>query len=90
MQSLTITVKGRVQGVCFRAYTQKTARQLDITGQVKNQIDGSVEIQATANEKDLQKFVQWCHSGPLLAKVTEVTVTQLTTVTKYINFEIID
>jgi len=75
MQHLKIIVKGRVQGVSFRFYTKKTAKQLNITGTVRNHADGYVEIQATGKQQDMQAFVQWCHKGPLLAKVKTVTVT---------------
>ena len=78
MQYLKIVVKGRVQGVSFRFYTQKTAKQLNITGTVKNHSDGYVEIQATGEQQDMQEFVQWCHRGPSFAKVETVTVTPVT------------
>lgn len=58
MQYLKIIVKGRVQGVSFRFYTQKTAKQLNILGAVKNRTDGSVEIQAAGEQQDMQEFVQ--------------------------------
>lgn len=90
MQSRKIVVKGRVQGVYFRAYTKKAAKQFNITGTVKNRTDGSVEIQAKATAQNMQKFVQWCHAGPLLAKVTQVTVMQLADAVEFGSFEIID
>ncbi|NJA04345.1 acylphosphatase [Methylococcaceae bacterium WWC4] len=71
---LHIIVKGRVQGVYFRAYTQKQAVKLNLSGFVRNLSDGSVEIVASGHPDDLQKLVAWCHKGPLLAKVAELVV----------------
>jgi len=73
-ECLHIIVKGRVQGVYFRAYTQKQAVKLNVKGFVRNLADGSVEIVATGHPEDLQKLLAWCHKGPMLAKVSEVIV----------------
>jgi len=84
-----ITVKGRVQGVFFRASTQKKASQLDIIGAVKNAPTGDVEIIATGEKQAMQKFIKWCHKGPLAAKVTEVVVEPLTDSIEHTGFTII-
>ncbi|BCG62842.1 MAG: acylphosphatase [Methyloprofundus sp.] len=90
MQTVKIIVQGRVQGVYFRAYTRKTALKLSITGTVKNRSDGHVEIIATANTMAMEDFIKWCHKGPLLAKVTDVSISPLTTVESFNSFDIID
>lgn len=69
---LHIIVKGRVQGVYFRAYTQKQAVKLNISGFVRNLGDGDVEIVASGDPDALRKLVSWCHKGPVLAKVSHV------------------
>jgi len=51
--SLTATVRGRVQGVFFRAFVQRLARQLGISGYVRNLPDGSVEIRAEGEKSQL-------------------------------------
>ncbi len=73
-KTVNIIVSGQVQGVCFRASTQKIARRLDVSGWVKNLPDGRVAIQASAEAEALSEFVTWCHRGPSLASVTEVVV----------------
>ncbi|WFP48874.1 acylphosphatase [Methylomonas sp. EFPC3] len=83
-----IIVKGRVQGVYFRAYTQKQAVKLNLSGFVRNLADGSVEIVASGHSEELQKLVAWCHRGPLLAKVGEVTVTPHHSDEHFAGFEI--
>ncbi|NOQ17362.1 MAG: acylphosphatase [Methyloprofundus sp.] len=90
MQTVKIIVQGRVQGVYFRAFTRKTALKLSITGTVKNRADGHVEIIATADIIAMEDFIKWCHKGPLLAKVTDVSVSPLTTVEHFNGFDIID
>lgn len=56
-------VSGRVQGVYFRATTQATARQLGLTGWVRNLPDGRVEGVACGEGKQLDKLVTWLQ-GP--------------------------
>ncbi len=73
--SLHIIVKGRVQGVYFRAYTQKQAVKLNLSGFVRNLGNGDVEIVAHGENQALQQLVTWCHKGPILAKVKEVIAT---------------
>lgn len=83
-----IVVKGRVQGVYFRAYTQKQAVKLNLSGFVRNLADGNVEIVACGEASSLQSLVSWCHKGPLLAKVTEVIVSKHHNDEGFIDFEI--
>ena len=53
----TIIVTGRVQGVGYRSFTCHEAKKAGVTGYVKNELDGSVYIEAEGNEKSLDKFV---------------------------------
>lgn len=69
-----IQVFGRVQGVCFRAYAHKKARNLGLAGYVKNLPDESVFLEAEGEEGALQTFVEWLHHGPPAARVTQVAV----------------
>ena len=72
---LQIVVRGKVQGVYFRRDTQIEARRLGVVGTVANQEDGSVIIEAEADELRLEALVTWCHNGPEMANVTEVQLT---------------
>lgn len=85
---LHIIVKGRVQGVYFRAYTQKQAVKLNLSGFVRNLPDGTVEIVAAGHPEDLQKLVAWCHKGPILAKVSQVVVNAYDGSEVFADFEI--
>jgi len=87
-QSLHIIVKGRVQGVCFRAATQKQAIKLNVSGFARNLADGNVEIVAKGDAEALRILVSWCHKGPMLAKVTEVVVNPYPVESEFIDFEV--
>jgi len=71
-KAVQLKIKGIVQGVFFRQSTIEKARELDITGWVRNCEDGSVELEAEGDENLLKAFVQWCHRGPRNAKVADV------------------
>ena len=65
-------VTGRVQGVCFRMFTQRQAEINDLTGWVRNLPDGRVEVMAFGNEQQLDKLNNWLKSGPSMAQVTDL------------------
>ncbi len=88
MKTVSIQVKGRVQGVYFRVFTQKQANKLGINGFVKNCPDGSVYIEAQGEKQALDQLIAWCHKGPLMAKVTEVDIQPLTETVSYDGFTI--
>ena len=68
-----LNIKGKVQGVWYRASAKEVADKLNITGWVKNEIDGSVTIVAEGEEEQLREFIKWCHKGPANARVESVT-----------------
>ncbi|MCG3203008.1 MAG: Acylphosphatase [Gammaproteobacteria bacterium] len=65
-------VSGRVQGVCYRAFAQREARRLGVTGWVRNLPDGRVEVTAAGPPVALEEFRRWLHRGPPQAVVREV------------------
>ncbi len=77
MKTVSIIVSGKVQGVWYRQSTKEKATELGVTGNVRNQPDGSVAIVATGSSNQLDQFIEWCHQGPLRAHVTHVEVTEL-------------
>lgn len=70
-----IHITGHVQGVSFRASAAIIAQQLAINGFIRNEDDGSVYVEVEGESKNLEKFISWCHTGPRLAKVENVEVT---------------
>ena len=69
-----VHVTGHVQGVFFRAWTQGEARELGISGWVRNCPDGSVEAHLTGEEGDVARMIQRLQRGPSNARVEDVTV----------------
>ncbi|MCX8172527.1 MAG: acylphosphatase [Archaeoglobaceae archaeon] len=83
MKALEIYVSGVVQGVGFRYYTAKIAKELGIKGFVKNLSDGRVYIYAVGEEKALEKFISSVRHGPPLAVVRDVEIKEA----KILEFE---
>ncbi|RYD88970.1 MAG: acylphosphatase, partial [Sphingobacteriales bacterium] len=83
-----ITVKGKVQGVSFRAGSKAVADQLGIKGIVTNKANGDVFIEAEADDMMMDMFLEWCHEGAEHAVVTAVEVND-GELKNYRNFEVI-
>ncbi len=66
-------VSGRVQGVSFRAATQREAQRLGLAGWVRNTHTGQVELLAQGEADVLNALESWLHRGPPAARVTSVT-----------------
>ena len=72
LSTISIIVKGKVQGVFFRQSTREKATELGLKGEVKNEADGSVAIIATGLEPQLTALIEWCKKGPPKAMVASV------------------
>jgi acylphosphatase len=57
-------ISGRVQGVGFRYFAQRAARDLGVTGWTRNLDDGRVEVHANGVVKVLDEFEAWLRKGP--------------------------
>ena len=77
LQTISITVKGKVQGVFFRQRSKEKALMLGITGKVMNLQNGDVEIIATGTDEQLNKFTEWCMQGPPKAQVDSIKIKDL-------------
>lgn len=71
---VNIKLTGKVQGVTFRETTKYVADQSGIRGFVRNEKDGSVYIEAEAEQWELDSFIEWCNEGPDRAKVEHCEV----------------
>ena len=67
-------MRGRVQGVFFRAETRARAQSLGVAGWVRNTPDGSVEAVFEGDPDRVDSMVEWCRRGPAGAVVDEVEV----------------
>ena len=88
METVNLLIKGKVQGVFYRASARDKAMELGITGWVKNTPDGNVEIVASGDKESLEKFIEWCHKGPSRALVSGLTMKETDT-NNFSDFQIL-
>ncbi len=69
-----VYLSGRVQGVGFRAFVRRNAKRLGVAGWVKNLPDGRVEALIYGDEEDVDELVSSMETGPSLAQVDEIEV----------------
>jgi len=85
-QARKYVVRGRVQGVGFRFFTENVANRLRLTGYVKNCADGSVEAYAVGNAAALEEFKTHLAEGPRSARVDQVQEFEEQVQTSYRRF----
>jgi acylphosphatase len=72
-----LRIEGRVQGVGYRYGMQAKARELGISGWVRNCRDGSVEAVISRDDMRLiDEMIAWAQQGPRLADVTRIQVSE--------------
>jgi acylphosphatase len=76
MKTYRVIVYGRVQGVGFRAFIYKQARNLLLKGYVKNMSNGTVQIVLQGPEKQINQLVELAKDGPSLSNVTNIKITE--------------
>ncbi|HSD99295.1 MAG TPA: acylphosphatase [Burkholderiales bacterium] len=69
-----LIITGRVQGVGFRFYMERKARELGITGWVRNRRDGAVEAVVQGTTGAVESMIAWARRGPPSSIVAEVRV----------------
>ena len=74
MRRVHLFVRGKVQGVWFRATTAEKARSLGLRGLARNLPDGRVEVVAEGSPEALEALVAFCKKGPPKARVDGVDV----------------
>ena len=73
LAAVQVTIYGHVQGVFFRAFTQRQARRLKLTGYVRNlPSEEAVEIRAEGEVSGLRTLIRCLHTGPPTASVDRV------------------
>lgn len=73
-QRAHIKIRGRVQGVYYRASMVQEAHKTGLTGWVRNCADGSVEAIAEGARPAIESLLAWCRHGPPGARVDNVEV----------------
>jgi len=90
LSGIKAIVHGRVQGVFFRAATRKVARELELSGTVRNLPDWKkVEVHAEGNKAQIEKFIEFLKTGPPGAKVEKVDIEWLEYAGGYTGFNVI-
>ncbi len=69
-----LRMSGRVQGVGFRFFAERVARELGVSGFVRNLPDGRVEVLAEGEKGAVETFIGELRRGPIGAIVRDVTV----------------
>lgn len=69
-----IFVSGRVQGVGYRRFAQKSAETMSLAGWARNVWDGRVEILASGSEQQLDQYCEALKKGPAFSQVHDVVV----------------
>lgn len=82
-------ISGIVQGVFFRHYTFEQARQLGLTGWVRNLPNGQVETAIEGPKDKVDEMIKWCHRGPPAAQVSKVDIQWETPDSSFKTFDII-
>ena len=90
LKQLHMVVRGRVQGVYFRASAQREARRLGVCGWVRNRADGALEIVAEGEEAAVRDLHGWAQRGPSAARVDKVDTRWRSYVGEYSDFRILD
>ncbi len=73
-RTVRVLITGRVQGVAYRAWTERNAKALGLHGWVRNRRNGAVEAQFSGGSDRVEEMLKRCREGPPSAMVGEVTV----------------
>ena len=77
MSTIHLLIRGKVQGVFYRATANDIAKENGITGWIKNTPASDVEAVISGTKDQLEKFTEWCRQGPRRAQVSEVVITEI-------------
>ena len=88
MKRIHVWVSGVVQGVGFRYFTIRQAREVGVSGWVKNTYDGKVEIIAEGEEWQLKEFTENVKVGPSHSSVSGVEVQEEKYQNEFKEFEV--
>jgi acylphosphatase len=69
-----LIIEGFVQGVSFRASTVEAARTIKVCGWVRNNPNGAVEAVLEGDEDKVKRLIEWCRTGPPMARVERVSL----------------
>jgi len=88
IRRVELVIRGRVQGVWYRASARSAALERGLVGWVRNEPDGSVRAVAEGPTSALEDFIAWCRKGPPAARVDSVDATWSDASGEFKSFEI--
>ncbi|MBV8170834.1 MAG: acylphosphatase [Candidatus Eremiobacteraeota bacterium] len=88
MARLHLRIRGRVQGVFFRASAVEQARDLGLTGWIRNRHDGSIELVAEGSSDAIAVLRSWCAHGPPGANVRGVDELKAIPTGEFVEFRV--
>ncbi len=77
MLTVHLLIKGKVQGVFYRATAKDVAQKNGLTGWIRNTGNGEVEAIVSGTQTQLDTFITWCQNGPKRADVSEVVISNV-------------
>ena len=83
-----LIISGHVQGVSYRISAREQARQLELSGWIRNLADGRVEMLIEGETGHLDLMTEWAGKGPRFASVTHVDITEKTASGEFTEFNI--
>jgi len=89
MKRVHVYVKGKVQGVFFRAHTRKAALRFHVNGWVRNLPNGRVEAVFEGRSPEVNALIDWCRRGPSHAIVEHLDVCEETYTGEFDDFRIL-
>ena len=87
-KAIKVVVKGRVQGVGYRAFTHQKATQLGLKGYVRSSNGNEVEVVAEGKAESLEELVDLLETGPARAEIEEVEWEWIDATDEHIRFAI--
>ena len=88
MKRFNLKISGRVQGVGYRYFTQRTAEELGVCGWVKNLPDGRVESEVQGDSDKLELMLQTLKRGPSFGYVSDIVKNEIPFESSDSEFEI--
>ena len=88
MKRLTANVTGLVQGVSYRYYARREAKTLGVTGWIRNEANGSVQVVAEGKKEVLEALVQFLFRGSPMARVADVALEWSAATGEFASFEV--
>jgi len=89
MYRVHLIISGDVQGVGYRSWACKEAKNRHLVGWVKNREDEAVEMVVEGVKSDLEDFIKACQQGPEISWVEHVNVTWETATDEFAVFEVL-